>query len=427
MKKKMYKRIVAGILSAIIAMPTFSVPVNASELTCKITSFKEDANSDMTFNINTSLEALEYALPQLLIVGRELVSDESIEQEEGNESNQDHIEDVDIMDNVDEIEDDKISDSVENVEESTNETNSNDIETLENEEINENDETSETNDETDETKNEIDKTNENEESVLSTMVSMIDYVLPKPMIVHAEEEYMTIQVTWREINGKALDTSIPDTFIYEPILPEKDKEGHKVILAEGVELPQYIIRIVDPNPPKEKTKPTYRFDGNTVTMFYDGNDFQSRLLFKPNDVTVSYSSSNTDVAEIDSNGKITPHSAGSTTITACSNEDDNYLAYSTTCIVNVITGDDAYTVEDNGEWRNTRFKIKANSGYYLKEKNDAEHVPTNELYVEPVLNGRSGTGMYGFYIVDKKLVLFLENVMFHIKWIEKAQKQKFIV
>lgn len=403
MKKKMYKRIVAGILSAIIAMPTFSVPVNASELTCKITSFKEDANSDMTFNINTSLEALEYALPQLLIVGRELVPDESIEQEEGNESNQDHTENVDIMDNVDEIKDDKISDSVENVEGNTNETNSNNVEILENEEINKNDEASDeasdTNDETDETKNEIDETNENEESVL---LSMIDYVLPKPLVVHAEEEYMTIQVTWREINGKALDTSIPDTFIYEPILPEKDKEGHKVVLAEGVELPQYTIRIVDPNPPKEKTELAYRFDGNTVTMFYDGNDFQSRLLFKPDDVNVSYSSSNTDVAEIDSNGKITPHSAGSTTITACSNEDDNYLSYSTTCIVNVITGDDAYTVEDNGEWRNTRFKIKANSGYYLKEKNDAEHVPTNEIYVEPVLNGRSGTGMYGFYIVDKK-------------------------
>lgn len=403
MKKKMYKRIVAGILSTIIAMPTFSVPVNASELTCKITSFKEDTNSDMTFNINTSLESLEYALPQLLIVGRELVPDENyIEQEEINENNQDNTENVDVMNDVDKIEDDKISDSVDNVEGNTNETNSNNVEILENEEINKNDEasdeTSDTNDETDETKNEIDETNENEESVL---LSMIDYVLPKPLVVHAEEEYMTIQVTWREINGKALDTSIPDTFIYEPILPEKDKEGHKVVLAEGVELPQYTIHIIDPNPPKEKTKPAYRFDGNIITMFYDGNNYQSRLLFKPDDITVNYSSSNTDVAEIDSNGKITPHSAGSATITACSNEDDNYLGYSTTCMVNVITGDDAYTVEDNGEWRNTRFKIKANSGYYLKEKNDAEHVPTNEIYVEPVLNGRSGTGMYGFYVVDE--------------------------
>ena len=272
-KYRKLKRALAMSLARLMAVPTVSygdlskVHAEEQELYCKITEFKEetDISSDMTFNINTPIESLEYALPQLLIVGRELVPAENTYTEksidevvEKNKIEEETIQDSDASNEVDmeSMEPTDVPD--------TESSESDDVETDEDEKLTDDEGAVEIKEDIVTT-----ETKENEGSLLSTVVSVLNEI-SSPMIVHAEEPYITIQVSWREINGKALDTSIPDTFIYEPILPEKDKEGHKVVLAEGVELPHYIIRIVDPNPPKEKTKLAYRFDGNTITMFCDG-------------------------------------------------------------------------------------------------------------------------------------------------------------
>lgn len=81
--------------------------------------------------------------------------------------------------------------------------------------------------------------------------------------------------------------------------------------------------------------------------------FTAPTLTKPDDLAVSYSSSNTNVATVDaSTGNVTPLSAGTTTITAKSEETDTYLAgeASYTLTVLALTGngsvDNPYTVAD---------------------------------------------------------------------------------
>lgn len=74
-----------------------------------------------------------------------------------------------------------------------------------------------------------------------------------------------------------------------------------------------------------------------------GESFTAPTLTNPNNLTVSYTSSNTDVATVDaSTGVVTINAAGTTTITASSDENDNYEAGSasyTLTVKNNVFGD----------------------------------------------------------------------------------------
>lgn len=104
--------------------------------------------------------------------------------------------------------------------------------------------------------------------------------------------------------------------------------------------------------PPTKQDPNLSFSTQTATATL-GLSFTAPTLTKPDDLAVSYSSSNTNVATVDaSTGNVTPLSAGTTTITAKSEETDTYLAgeASYTLTVLALTGngsvDYPYTVAD---------------------------------------------------------------------------------
>lgn len=104
--------------------------------------------------------------------------------------------------------------------------------------------------------------------------------------------------------------------------------------------------------PGEKQNPNLSFSPQTATATL-GLSFTAPTLTKPDDLAVSYSSSNTNVATVNaSTGEVTALSAGTTTITAKSEETDTYLAgeASYTLTVLALTGngsvDYPYTVAD---------------------------------------------------------------------------------
>lgn len=102
--------------------------------------------------------------------------------------------------------------------------------------------------------------------------------------------------------------------------------------------------------PGEKQNPNLSFSPQTATATL-GLSFTAPTLTKPDDLAVSYSSSNTNVATVDaSTGNVTPLSAGTTTITAKSEETDTYLAGEASYTLTVLTGngsvDYPYTVAD---------------------------------------------------------------------------------
>lgn len=103
--------------------------------------------------------------------------------------------------------------------------------------------------------------------------------------------------------------------------------------------------------------------------------FTAPTLTKPDDLAVSYSSSNTNVATVDaSTGNVTLLAAGTTTITAKSEETDTYLAgeASYTLTVLALTGngsvDNPYTVAD------------------LKALADAAMLPTSPVCVKGIIS-----------------------------------------
>lgn len=104
--------------------------------------------------------------------------------------------------------------------------------------------------------------------------------------------------------------------------------------------------------PPTKQEPNLAFSAQTVSATL-GFPFTAPTLTKPDDLAVSYSSSNTNVATVDaSTGNVTTLSEGTTTITAKSEETDTYLAgeASYTLTVLALNGngstDYPYTVAD---------------------------------------------------------------------------------
>ena len=84
-----------------------------------------------------------------------------------------------------------------------------------------------------------------------------------------------------------------------------------------------------------------------------GETFTAPTLTNPNNLTVTYASSNTKVATVDASGAVTPIDYGTTTISASSAETDTYAAGSasyTLTIMPKLTGDgteaNPYTVAD---------------------------------------------------------------------------------
>ena len=139
-----------------------------------------------------------------------------------------------------------------------------------------------------------------------------------------------------------------------------------------------------------KQEPNLAFSTQTATATL-GLPFTAPTLTKPENLAVSYSSSNTNVATVNaSTGEVTALSAGTTTITAKSEETDTYLAgeASYTLTVLALTGngsiDYPYTVAD--------FKALAAAGM----------LPTSPVSVKGIISSVSmfyyGT-MY-YYISD---------------------------
>lgn len=139
-----------------------------------------------------------------------------------------------------------------------------------------------------------------------------------------------------------------------------------------------------------KQEPNLAFSTQTATATL-GLPFTAPTLTKPENLAVSYSSSNTNVATVNaSTGEVTALSAGTTTITAKSEETDTYLAgeASYTLTVLALTGngsvDYPYTVAD--------FKALAAEGM----------LPTSPVSVKGIISSVSmfyyGT-MY-YYISD---------------------------
>jgi uncharacterized protein YjdB len=97
----------------------------------------------------------------------------------------------------------------------------------------------------------------------------------------------------------------------------------------------------------------------TATM---GSAFTSPTLTNPNGVSVSYSSSNTDVATVASNGTVTILAAGSTTITATSEATDTYFAGSASYSLTVSLADPGIA------WSNSGAQVSVTFGSF--DKND---------------------------------------------------------
>ena len=137
--------------------------------------------------------------------------------------------------------------------------------------------------------------------------------------------------------------------------------------AEG----NYVVSLERENA-KESAGISYSASSYTATLG-EANEFPT--LANPNNLTVTYSSSNNDVATINAEGNVTIVAAGTTTIKATTAEDDNYYAGEASYVLSVVdpnapgmTADNPFTVAN----------VLA-----LFENNE---VPANEVYVKGIIS-----------------------------------------
>ena len=138
------------------------------------------------------------------------------------------------------------------------------------------------------------------------------------------------------------DLNVTYTIIGFPTLYTKD----------GVTTPELQI-FEQPTPESTpKLEAGLKYDVNNFTATI-GKDNEFPVLSNPNGLTVTYSSSNGEVATVDETGAITLLKAGQTTIKAVSEENENYLAGSASYLLIVeevaIPGTDVYELVDDPE------------------------------------------------------------------------------
>ena len=112
--------------------------------------------------------------------------------------------------------------------------------------------------------------------------------------------------------------------------------------ADGEEVTtSYVLKIND----KEYTDARFATEGKLEKVL--GNTFTNAVTYTKGEGTVEYSSDNTDVAEVDADGKVTIKGIGTATIKAHLDETDNYFAWDGSYILVVRTGvaDDNKLVE----------------------------------------------------------------------------------
>lgn len=74
----------------------------------------------------------------------------------------------------------------------------------------------------------------------------------------------------------------------------------------------------------------------TAVTTYTGEEFTAPVLSNPNNLTVAWTSSNTEVATVDAEGKVTVKGLGTTTITAASEETEEFRAGSASYTLTVV-------------------------------------------------------------------------------------------
>ncbi|MGI6224343.1 MAG: Ig-like domain-containing protein [Prevotella sp.] len=124
------------------------------------------------------------------------------------------------------------------------------------------------------------------------------------------------------------------------------------------------------------------FSATTATAVL-GEAFTAPTLSNPNNLAVTYSSSNDTVATVDASGNVTINATGTTTIKATSEETDEYYAGSASYTLTVVS-----MVENIAA-----FKALGDGNSGILKLNDAQvlYVYNNDMYV------RDATGAIDFY------------------------------
>lgn len=448
------KKALAATLAVMMAIPTMGygeIPnVKAAEATCKITGFNV-SDEPITVNVGDNVDEVEALLPTKINVNRELVfenadtTDATDTTDTTNTTNS-----ADTLDDADTVNSSNTNNDVENKNEPTTDTSNDTTKTQETtddvnsdktenadvvkaEDKKENVESDLTTSETpteskDEVKDEIkdeikdevkddvkeevkeetkeepkEEVKEDSEetivaSILSTFKNIFTNVVPQPMVAYAMEDTTTVDVTWNEINGKALDTAIEDSFVFEAVLGTTDADGHNVVLDDGVSLPKMVINVVDPNKPVVKKIPQLAFKKTEATMFLGSTGKMNELNGVPDGATVTWDAdSKYDIAEIDQSGNITPNATGDVLVTAYTSETDEYQVGHISYKLHIISVNGTYTV-DKSEWSDSRYTITSNAGYKLREIDNP--VNTDALSVD-VNDGEEKEDTYQFLVVNE--------------------------
>lgn len=168
----------------------------------------------------------------------------------------------------------------------------------------------------------------------------------------------------------------------------------------------------------EKAKPNLAFEESTIEKMVDEKPFACKLI-KNTDGSISYSSSDEKVAEVDENGTVTIHGVGTCNIIASASEGDNYLSGNAVCVLNVINEDvsqgnnsgdssENNTEENDISWTLDEDGLLIVSGKGILNGSDIpweEH--ENDIKSVIIKNGITGIGDYAFYYaVNLKHVYF---------------------